>query len=905
MVRRKLSFKKEPQREPKHAPRDEVDLPSKRRAVTIFGGGVAGLTAAHELIERGFRVEVWEPKSDERVGARGCAVGGMARTQWSAVEWPEEFSDAPYVACMPEEEADEAEENKSAAERRRRHLEVLRWWDGIRAEPISTIEQEFYVQTNTAPEASEPPRVRCSDDLTLLPLTAVLAEAVAKKFRESLLPSPPTSNAEGNPAPQPRASVYAECLFLPAKDSDVARRQREAVELTKALLVAAGIAVRSPAAADPPEGAAGGAAPDRLEASAGGTTTVINVRAFECPPNEPLPADTNVLVRFRRRERWLPGEHGYRFFPSFYSHLFDTMRRTPILKAIPKSALNTGQELAEYLSAGKQGLVPDAYTYSESGLTVYDNLISAEVHALAFDDDRAPLAFPRYRPGSLTVVLQQWRTAMERFDFAPRDLARYVLRIQEFAMMSPERRAELSNLSWWEFVGGNERDYYTRPFKEKIERWTEGLVAMSCNDCDAHTYGAILLQIISDQYRSEKDYRDGILNGPTSDAWLDPWRRYLEAQGVRFIHGELAGFDIRQGKLWPLVNCFEPRYPGALEGNPQLLDGYFIMALPVDQAKPIAARVIADSAYDTVRGDETDFEALAQLDLGKPAEARPGGMLRHFAGLQFYFPEDIPWVQGHIYYPDAPWGLSSISQLRYWQQKRDWEHGYRGVMSVIIGAWDVRSPVTKRTAWESAPEELAAEVWRQLRAGLQGPNDPRLGDIDSDEMVEVPSPIYWRLDDGLDYHDGKFTNATPFVMTQAKTWNTRPGRLPLLTPEEDGRQGRGAPEAYAVFGNVVLAGTYMKTFTRLTTMESANESARHAVNAILTDPARPKTQRPSKLCKIFPLEHREPADLGIIKDIDAKLNEIERALGIEGPRSLVSTLGLDRWTAFVPKRRSP
>ena len=57
--------------------------------VTIFGGGVTGLTAAHELVERGFRVQVWEPQSDDRFPARGCDVGGLARTQWTRAHWPE------------------------------------------------------------------------------------------------------------------------------------------------------------------------------------------------------------------------------------------------------------------------------------------------------------------------------------------------------------------------------------------------------------------------------------------------------------------------------------------------------------------------------------------------------------------------------------------------------------------------------------------------------------------------------------------------------------------------------------------------------------------------------------------------------------------------------------------------
>jgi hypothetical protein len=38
-------------------------------------------------------------------------------------------------------------------------------------------------------------------------------------------------------------------------------------------------------------------------------------------------------VEFEIVEQIIPGEHGFRFFPTFYRHLFDTMRRTPILDA--------------------------------------------------------------------------------------------------------------------------------------------------------------------------------------------------------------------------------------------------------------------------------------------------------------------------------------------------------------------------------------------------------------------------------------------------------------------------------------------------------------------------------------------------------------------------------------------
>src|SRR5215472_11382882 len=42
-----------------------------QQTVAVLGGGVAGLSAAHELVERGFRVRVYERKA---------ALGGKARS---------------------------------------------------------------------------------------------------------------------------------------------------------------------------------------------------------------------------------------------------------------------------------------------------------------------------------------------------------------------------------------------------------------------------------------------------------------------------------------------------------------------------------------------------------------------------------------------------------------------------------------------------------------------------------------------------------------------------------------------------------------------------------------------------------------------------------------------------------
>ena len=122
-------------------------------------------------------------------------------------------------------------------------------------------------------------------------------------------------------------------------------------------------------------------------------------------------------------------------------------------------------------------------------------------------------------------------------------------------------------------------------------------------------------------------------------------------------------------------------------------------------------------------------------------------------------------------------------------------------------------------------------MWRQVRANL--PN--------------APEPLYWHIDDnfketfktGTREHDS-YENLSPYLVNVAGKWDARPGRLAKLPDiEKHAAEGPGGGDlgekGYAVFDGIVFAGTHMKTFTRLTTMEAANESGRHAVNGILHD----------------------------------------------------------------------
>jgi len=116
-------------------------------------------------------------------------------------------------------------------------------------------------------------------------------------------------------------------------------------------------------------------------------------------------------------------------------------------------------------------------------------------------------------------------------------------------------------------------------------------------------------------------------------------------------------------------------------------------------------------------------------------------------------------------------------------------------------------------------------------------------------------------------------NGNPYIINVPGQWRYRPGLLDGLiwyASENDSLMRRWIP-----------AGTYMATHTRITTMEAANESGRHAVNAILhkilvpPQPGEPPLfNRQGKLigdfCKIWDPEKNEP-DVDLAKELDEAL----------------------------------
>jgi len=209
-------------------------------------------------------------------------------------------------------------------------------------------------------------------------------------------------------------------------------------------------------------------------------------------------------------------------------------------------------------------------------------------------------------------------------------------------------------------------------------------------------------------------------------------------------------------------------------------------------------------------------------------------------GIMFYLHRDVPLLRGHTIYIDSEWSLTSISQAQFWPgldfaNRAAGQVG--GILSVDISDWTTKGILFGKPAMECTREEVAAEVWAQLKEHLDRPGQPVLEDANQagwfiDDDIVAPNPA--GMKDSI--------NLEPLLINTVGSWNQR-------------------PEATTAIGNLVLASDYVRTYTDLATMEGANEAARRAVNGILD-----AVGSDSPRCAVWPM--REPVIFAPFQALD-------------------------------------
>lgn len=479
----------------------------------------------------------------------------------------------------------------------------------------------------------------------------------------------------------------------------------------------------------------------------------------------------------------LPGEHGFRFFPAFYRHVIDTMSRIPY----------------------------------GSG-SVKDNLRASTEAGLGLGDGQPIARFLRRVPQNPLELIEGIELSFKRLGIAPSDVIRFTERIlRYYTSCEQRRRDQYEGMSWWDFLGG---PGYSKNFQRYLAAIPRTMVAMDARRGSARTIGDISMQLMMD-YGAEGEKTDRLLCGPTSEKWLEPWREYLTKLGVRFhldcavqaIHtqsGVVSGVELADGRT--------------------VQADHYVLAVPLEAVRPLITQELA--ALDPV---------LARLR--HLPRARFDALTSWMNGIQFYLRRDVPLVKGHMFYPDAPWALTSISQPQFWQEDGLLEERYgdgsvRGLISVDVSDWETPGTFVRKPARDCTREEVAAEIWQQLRAAINSPGR---------ELLREDDLICWHLDDEL--HERA---EAPGLENHAR----------LLVHPPGSWQYR--PEAVSAVPNLVLAADYVRTHTDLASMEGANEAARRAVNGIL---ARVGSTAPR--CQVHAL--REPAVFAAARRLDAQL----------------------------------
>ncbi|WP_329571353.1 hydroxysqualene dehydroxylase [Streptomyces sp. NBC_01361] len=493
----------------------------------------------------------------------------------------------------------------------------------------------------------------------------------------------------------------------------------------------------------------------------------------------------------------LPGEHGFRFFPGFYRNLPDTMRRIP---------------------------------YRDQPGGVRANLRNATEELFARQEGRPDLHFPLRRAttppraGDLTTtwLRDEITAALDTGTRLPaHEVAYFANRLLvHLASCDARREGEWEAVPWWDFIRAGD---FSEEYRTLLGiGQTRNLVATRAQEASTRTVGRVIIEalilwgLLGRGLDGPDADIDRVLNAPTTEAWIDPWRAHLASLGVEFAFSS----DVRE----ILYDEGTGRVTGVRVTDPDgggervVTADHYVQAMPVEHARP------------------TWGPALRAVD---PQLARCDRLRTDWmTGIMFYVRRPVPLVHGHVNCLDSPWAVTAIGQAQFWDG-RDFAADYgdgraADCISTIVSEWDIPGILYGKTARECTREEIVEECWAQLKDGV---NDSGRA------LVEDSDRLSWFMDPAVTGLGGPSPrNREPLFIHPTGTWHNR-------------------PTARTAVPNLFLAGDYVRTDVDLATMEGANESARRAVNALLDQDG-----SDAERCRIWELYR--PPELEPLKRVD-------------------------------------
>ncbi len=471
----------------------------------------------------------------------------------------------------------------------------------------------------------------------------------------------------------------------------------------------------------------------------------------------------------------LPGEHGFRFFPGFYQHLDETMKRIPLgpLNNIPQEPIG-----------------PSTAPITPS--TVFGNLADATEFAIA-EEGKKPYVLPPANPHTL----QEWINALDNF-FGNQGLGlaagekeillKKMLRL--FVMCRERRKQDYECVTWHEYHNSNPlQPLSTQYNKMFVTGFSRAFVAMDAKKASTLVGANTLAQFFRVFFNTST--MDRVLNAPTNDAWINPWVAYLKHKQVNFhMEEELAGLNVSTGAgpKWITSATVQNTQTGAT--SPVTAD-YYVGAVPVEVMKELVQSNPALAPTPT--------SSLAQIH---------NIQVSWMTGIMFYLTHDRAIVHGHINFADSNWALTGISQPQFWPNDplTNYDNGnFSGLLSIVISDWektlsDKKLLIPRLAKYCTDAQEVADETWAQIVAHIPS--------------LPSATPEFF-LDPAI-----KFTGGDPPTENEE----------PFMTNMACALQYR--PDAETDIENLMLASDYVRTYVDIATMEGANEAGRRAARAI-------------------------------------------------------------------------
>ena len=160
----------------------------------------------------------------------------------------------------------------------------------------------------------------------------------------------------------------------------------------------------------------------------------------------------------RDPSRAVAGEHGFRFFPAYYIHIWDLFQRIPVYERV-----DLGQGNVRWTATSR---------------TIMDNVRRVVTQGTTVEG-KPSLVFPREAPRSLAEFLTT-TGQLTALGFTPADIQTFVSRLLDFLVTSPERRAsQLQNISAYDYFVG--RTTHNAPRDSTIRTAS----TQSCSKCRA------------------------------------------------------------------------------------------------------------------------------------------------------------------------------------------------------------------------------------------------------------------------------------------------------------------------------------------------------------------------------------------------------------------------------------